>query len=755
MKAMHKEIILESWRFTRGDRPDRTVSVTLPHSYNAHDGQDGGADYWRGEASYETDLAITPRAGRRYLLRVGAAAYKATVYLNGAELARHIGGYSSFHADLTDALREGENTLRITLSNEASDDYYPALADFTFYGGLTRGVRLLELGETHFDVTCRGDAGLLVRSDLSGQDVTLTAEARVKNPLPADRIRYTLTDRAGNPVAEAWREASDPSLTLRLSGVRPWQGVEDPYLYTVRAELVRHNEVLDETSVRHGFRRIALDPERGFLLNGKETPLRGVSRHQDRLGLGSALCRPEQIEDARLIREIGANTVRLAHYQHSPEFYDYCDEYGFIVWAEIPFISRMLEGEAARENARAQLRELIDQNINHASICFWGISNEITIGGTPPSLISQLRELNDLAHSLDPSRLTTMAQVSPLPIEDEQNSITDAVAYNHYFGWYGGELADNEAWLDRFHAAHPDRPIGLSEYGCEGILTYHSDEPRAGDYSEEYQALYHEHMLRVISERRWIWGSYVWNMFDFGCDARDEGGVKGRNNKGLVTFDRRIKKDAYYLYQAHWTKEPMVHLCGRRYAKRVGERVTLKVYSNAPAVTLSVNGKNIIERAAEGGNGRIFLFEDVPLEPGMNTVAAATEEAKDTVFFERVDSVPESYALPESESAPAVSNWFAERAGEDAPPLSFRDGYYSIRDTVDELLESDAAGDVLLGALSSMTGMRLARPMLRMLGGQTVESLLSSPMAKGRLSEADAQALLAHLNHALGEIKKS
>ena len=511
---------------------------------------------------------------------------------------------------------------------------------------------------------------------------------------------------------------------------------------------MRKNQVLDEVKVRHGFRSFFVDPQRGFYLNGELTPLRGVSRHQDRGGKGNALTLEDHREDAELIREVGANAVRLAHYQHSEDFYALCDEYGFVVWAEIPFISRMNPEPEAHGNCISQLTELIAQRYNHPSICFWGIANEITIGGDAEGLEENLRELDALVKRLDPTRLSTIAQVSMLPPDSPLNGITDTVAYNHYFGWYGGELGDNEKWFDGFHESYPERAIGISEYGCEGIISYHGDTPKMGDYSEEYQSVYHEHMLNLLETRPWIWGSYVWNAFDFGCDARDEGGVKGRNNKGLVTIDRKIKKDAFYLYKSYWSDESVLHICGKRYYAR-RDNASVKVYTNLPKVKLLLDGDLVGEKSG----GRVLVFENIALHGGMNRITAVADGAEDVAFLERVDELPEHFTLREDTAEKGVTNWFEGRESSDGGELTFREGYFSVRDTVGDLLQNEVAAKVITDVLSSVSGMALKSSMLMMMADQTVEGMLSGDLAAGRLGEK-VDSVLGMVNAELQKIPK-
>lgn len=752
------ETLQNGWFFTKKELEKVPVTlptedweiISLPHTWNNIDGQDGGADYYRGKCWYVTELTIQPPMPDSLVyLEFQAASSACEVYVNGKKVTEHEGGYSTFRADITSYLEKEKNILAVMVNNKHQDQIYPQMADFTFYGGLYREVNLIYVRKTHFDLDYFGSEGITVSSKITGdRQALMTLHGYVSNPQEFDQVLFTVYDAHGTEVAAISRPAeSDTTAELTMSDLHLWQGVEDPYLYTIDAVVLRHNEVQDQVRVRHGFREFSADPQKGFFLNGKLTPLRGVSRHQDYLGLGNALTFAEHLEDAQLIQELGANTIRLAHYQHSQDFYDLCDEMGFIVWAEIPFISRMNAEPKAHENCISQMKELIYQNYNHSSICFWGISNEITIGGSTPNLLENLRALNNLAHDLDPTRLTTMAQVSALPMDDEQNQITDILSYNHYFGWYGGSYHDNEKWLDAFHEMHPDRALGISEYGCEGIITYHNDDPKAGDYSEEYQALYHEHMAKVIEERPWLWATHIWNMFDFGCDARDEGGVAGRNDKGLVTFDRQVKKDIFYLYQAYWSQKPMIHICSKRYAKRTQDSITVKVYSNLSEVELFVDGTSVEKK--EGY--RVFTFENVPLKDGFTTVTAKSGSYSDTTCFEKVENPVDSYVYVEDESETGVTNWFEYADLEKEREMTFHEGFYSVQDTMDEILKNDEASDILIGAVSGFMNMNVKKSMLQIMGGSRLIDMTSmAPEGK----EEDMKKVFSLINEKLQEIPK-
>ncbi len=740
----------QDWRFVREDAglpaqlPRDWERVDLPHTWNAVDGHDGNGGYYRGKCWYAKSFE-TPRqplAGGRVFVEVLAAGQQAFVYVNGREAACHEGGYSIFRADITDLCKEdGENLLAVACSNENKSSVYPQAADFTFYGGLYRGVNLISVPEAHFDLEYYGGPGLQVTPrPCEDGGAVFELVSWVKGADENFTVLYSVQNEDGEEVASAVRPADQTKVSVYVPDAERWN-IDDPCLYTVTATLQRRNEACDEISVRAGVRSFSCDPEKGFCINGVWTPLRGVSRHQDRLYRGNALTREEHYEDAWIIKELGANTIRLAHYQHSQDFYDACDDLGFVVWAEIPFISVMNADPAAHENCISQMKELIIQNYNHPSICFWGVSNEILIGGISEQLVENHKELNALCKELDSTRLTTIAHVSMTPIDGPMHGLTDVESYNHYFGWYGGKMEDNGPWLDHFHQAHPEICLGLSEYGCEGIVTYHGPNPACKDYSEEYQALYHEHMAKVLDERPWIWSSHVWNMFDFGCAARNEGGVAGRNNKGLVTMDRRTKKDSYYVYQAYWSREPMIHLCGRRYAQRAGETTRIKVYSNQPSVTLYVNGK-----AAGVQNGsKVFTFE-AALEEGFNRITAVAGDLKDSMTLEKVDKEPSIYVLPEvNERAEGVANWFRLAGDLDLKaPMEFPEGRYSVRDTMEEISRSPEAMEVVATAVKLATNMKVAPgegmwDMMKSMSPEKMCQMAGSMMPEGFVESLNAK----------------
>ena len=693
---MKKTILLnEGWEFCKEGVKQ---TVNLPHTWNGIDGQGGSDDgYYRDKCTYTKILPSYP--GKVYLEIKGANAV-CTVKVNGRTAAYHEGGYSTFRAELTNLLTSPKNFLEITVDNSASNKIYPGFADFTFYGGLYRDVNLIyDIPETHFSLDDYGSKGVYITPKINGD---VHVRSVVSGYHTGVKVRYEVLDANGNTVATAGDRQK-----LHVDSPVLWDGMENPYLYTLRAVVTDNGAVMDEVKLRFGFREITFDADKGCFLNGRHIKLKGVSRHQDREKIGNALTIKEHREDLELIKEMGANSIRLAHYQQSGDFYDLCDEMGFLVWAEIPVISRYQK--KAQENALIQLEELIKQNMHHASIFCWGVQNEITITSETPILIEGIKELNAYAKMLDPSRCTTQAQFTMCSPDSELNKITDILAYNHYFGWYMKTCDGLDEWLAKFREANPKLKMGISEYGAEGVLGYFSDSPVQGDYSEGYQAIYHEHYVKTIMETDWIWGSYVWNMFDFGSAMRNEGGVKGRNNKGLITFDRKNKKDAYYIYKAYWSDEKFIHLVGDRYELRTMGKQTFKVYSNCDKVTLKLNGKQKTVSAKA-----VFVFGDMEIKEGENKLTVISGDIKETFTFKGVSEYPAEYRLPEG-SASMVRNWFVDKDDNSNPDC------YSLDDTIGDILKSED----ILGMVKGAAGKLLKSPLMAVVKPFTLRQVLS------------------------------
>lgn len=640
-----------SWLFfgPRGEEQN----INVPHTWNAVDGQDGGNDYWRGTCTYEKTLpAISfDSAVEQVYLEFQGVNASCTVYLNDIEITDHDGGYSTFRVEIGKYLQAGqnENRLKVIVDNSVNDRVYPQKADFTFYGGIYRDVNLLIVNKAHFDLEYFGGSGVMATPQVKDGTADVRVQTYLSECARVGEGRYSVVIKLQDAEGKLVAEAAGNDVNLHVAAPHLWQGVEDPYLYRLCCSLYEGENLLDQVELNIGIRSYTFDPNKGFFLNGKAYPLRGVSRHQDRKGLGNAITKEHHLEDMRLIQEIGANTIRLAHYQHDQYFYDLCDEYGMVVWAEIPYISEHMPN--GRANTVSQMKELIIQNYNHPSIVMWGLSNEITISTKDKQdMLSNHHELNELCHSMDPTRLTTLACYAVCSHFNRSAHISDIVAWNLYLGWYVPGLFLNDLWIKFFHLIYPKRCLGYSEYGCEGMPNLHSSKPKRGDHTEEYQAIYHEYMLSCFERHPYLWGTYVWNMFDFAADARDQGGEAGMNHKGLITFDRQTKKDSFYIYKAWWSKEAVLHICSKRYRERTGSSMQVKVYSNQPEVKLFVNGSF---HASSNGKNHVFTFE-VPLTDEI-VLEAQAGALKDSAVFKRVERENQAYIL--QKSAKNSQNW--------------------------------------------------------------------------------------------------
>ncbi len=731
----------KGWLFSKtatevpSENPKKWEKVNVPHCWNAVDGQDGGGDYHRGTCYYAKSFAKKELPqGEQIYLELRGTNSSADVYLNGKALAHHDGGYSTWRVNITDAL-DKNNLLVIAVDNSKNEIVYPQVADFTFYGGIYRDVNVIAVPNAHFDLDYYGAPGIKVTPEIDGENAKVEVEVYLTN---ADgcTVAYTLRDAEGKVVAET--AGADTKVTLDIEKVHLWHGRKDPYLYTAEAKLLSDGKEIDCVKTNFGCRTFKIDPNEGFFLNGESYPLRGVSRHQDRWGLGNALLPEHHGEDIGYILEMGATTIRLAHYQHDQYFYDLCDKYGLVIWAEIPYIS--VHMPTGRENTISQMKELVSQNYNHPSIVVWGLSNEISMKGSDDDLIDNHKVLNELVHEMDKTRLTTIAVVSMCDINDPYIQIPDVVSYNHYFGWYGGDTSMNGPWMDDFHEKFPNIPLGMSEYGCEA-LNWHTSDPKMGDYTEEYQAYYHEELIKQLFSRKYIWATHVWNMFDFGADARNEGGENGQNHKGLMTFDRKYKKDSFYAYKAWLSDEPFVHLCGKRYVDRVEDVTKVTVYSNLPEVELFVNGKSIGKKQSD----EHFFYFDVP-NKGKSKLKAVAGDCVDESVIKKVKKFNEKYRLKEKG---ALLNWF---------DITEIDGYYSVNDTIGSIMKSDEGKKLFMDMFAEMakgsdmaSGIKLNAGMMKMMGGFTVIRLVN--MA-GTANFTITKEQVLDINAKLNKIKK-
>jgi len=690
--------INDNWLFIK----DKNVSetVTLPHCFNGIDGQSGNGMF-KGECCYQKSLNISEEELEKFIfLEIGAASLVSKVYVNGELAGESSCGFSMYRVFLTPFLKAGENTISIKVDNSRNDTVYPLMADFSFYGGLYRDVSLIISENLHFDLMDNSRDGIyLTQKGLSEGKFELKINGKIINELAEAKdvkVDFKLINKEEEIVymkvidVNVSKEESFELLET-INDVIVWQGVENPYLYKAQIELVYDGQICDKRVIEIGFRKVEITQDKGVFLNGKAIKLNGVSRHQDFDGIGNALTKEHMELDMSIIKEVGANSVRLSHYQHDDYFYTLCDREGILAWAEIPFISVPTTADKENKNAKDQLERLIKQAYNHSSIYCWGVQNEITIAIENEKIYEMVKELATIARELDSSRFIAQANIHSVANESPLNDITDFVGYNLYYGWYYKEMKDLAIRLDEFHNVRPNIPVMVTEYGVDTNPDLHSYNPTVKDYTEEYQLLFQNNALKTFNEREFILGGYVWAMFDFGSEIRNEGGKKGRNQKGLVTIDRKIKKDAFYLCKAYWSKELFVKLAGSRFVNRHEELNDIVVLSNVENIKLYVNGKFVDEL---NDKEPMKKFSNVKLELGKNIVRVeAIDNNKniytDEITLNRTKEADESYVLKKPETTTHVTNWFQKFDLTDVQEVTLKEGYYSTFDTLDELYKNE------------------------------------------------------------------
>ena len=648
MFAQRQDILLNNdwnFRFSHQVQKGTEVRVDLPHTWNAQDALSGKIDYKRGIGNYEKNLFIRPEwKGKRLFIRFEGVNNIADVFINRRHIGEHRGGYGAFIFEITGKVEYGkENSILVRVNNGEQLDIMPLVGDFNFYGGIYRDVHLLITDETCISPLDYASPGVrLIQDSVSHRYAKVRATVDLSNGSSGNqKVELNVRLLDGQRVVKegtknvnlSGNEVMQQELTFEIDQPHLWNGRQDPFLYQAEVTLFRNGQMVDRVTQPLGLRFYRIDPDKGFFLNGKHLPLQGVCRHQDRSEVGNALRPQHHEEDAALMLEMGVNAVRLAHYPQATYFYDLMDKNGIIVWAEIPFVGPggyndkgFVDLPAFRANGKEQLKELIRQHYNHPSICVWGLFNELTELGDNP--VEYIKELNVLAHQEDPTRLTTSAsnQMGDL------NFITDAIAWNRYDGWYGGTPADLGKWLDRMHKDHPEICIAISEYGA-GASIYHQQDslvktvPTSWWHPENWQTYYHIENWKTISSRPYVWGSFVWNMFDFGAAHRTEGDRPGINDKGLVTFDRKVRKDAFYFYKANWNREePMLYLTGKRNTVRTQRLQTITAFTNLSGAELFVNGKSYGKAIPD--SYAILEWKNVELEPGENEIKVVSTNKK-------------------------------------------------------------------------------------------------------------------------------
>ncbi|HEY5585747.1 MAG TPA: glycoside hydrolase family 2 TIM barrel-domain containing protein [Ruminiclostridium sp.] len=642
-----------SWKFYKGilNGSEKEVfddtkwdSIDLPHTWNNLDGQDGGGDFYRGDGWYRKHFTVNEcQFGKKVYVQFDGICQVSDVYVNGKHIGQHIGSFATFRYDITSLLRFGEdNIIAVKANNERSGGIAPyqignqdLWVDFTMFGGIYREVHLLITDKLQIDPLFFGSCGVLI-TQRNVSEVSANIEVTTKIFSHYDQTNAEnceICKVSGSMSLEA-NKGNSFVKSINIGSPHLWNGLKDPYLYQVIVKLLDGDTVVDRVIQPLGLRYFHIDANDGFVLNGVYYDLHGVARHQDRADKGWAISEKEHLEDFNIIREMGSTMIRLSHYQHAQHFLDLCDKNGMVTWAEVCFVGHYFNSKAFDQNVKKQMKELIYQNMNHPAIICWGLLNEINEDG-----IEKVTEsLNNLCHMIDPTRPTTLAMHGGEP--KDWGYLSDVEGHNKYFGWYKyswyenatGEFAD---WADKRHKDFPERKFCISEYGAGANIYQHEanpsqPEPEGQWHSEEYQAFYHEETWKAMKERPFLWCKIIWNAFDFASDPRNEGARPGINDKGLVTHDRKIKKDAYYFYKACWTEEPFVYITERRHKERIDEIISVKVYSNCDLVELEVNGVKI---GSKSSIDRIFKWKEITLLEGENTIETIGKR-NDEIFYD-------------------------------------------------------------------------------------------------------------------------
>ncbi|HTR42210.1 MAG TPA: glycoside hydrolase family 2 TIM barrel-domain containing protein [Pseudomonadales bacterium] len=665
-KGNRQDVNLDSgWKFIRQDvagAQDASfddaswTKLNLPHTWNNYDGQEGNTNYYRGIGWYRKHLSVSRSERDRHLfLKFDGAFLVTDVYINGSFLGEHQGGFSAFTYDATPYLHPGkDNVIAVKVSNAVNTNIPPLDADFTFFGGLYRDVHLLVTDPVQISPLNYSSSGVYLKTtDVSSNSAQLQVTAVISNSTAAAQsimVRSIVTDADKKIVAVLTniatlppQSASNIIAATTIPNPHLWNGLADPYLYQTHVELCRGSKVVDVITQRLGFRYFSVDPNKGFFLNGCHYDLHGVSMHQDWPNHGWAVSDAERETNFKLLREIGATAVRMSHYEHNDYEYQLADQYGIVVWSEIPLINRITESPAFYASAKQQLTELIHQRYNHPSVVCWGVFNEITLrpGPKPVKLVTELAQL---AAQEDPTRFTVSA--ANASDDEPSNWRTELNAINKYFGWYNGKLGEFGPWADNIHSNYPTHCIGVSEYGAGGSVMQHSENPvtepenKSHYHPEEYENLYHEIHWQQMQARPFLWCKFEWTMFDFAVAGRNEGDTPGRNDKGLVTYDRKTRKDAFYFYKANWTTNPMVYITGHTFTNRLTDSVMAKAYANCDSVELFLNGKS---QGTVTSTNCIFTWP-LTLSPGKNEIMAVGNKGKTSVKDSLVWHAPVSTA---------------------------------------------------------------------------------------------------------------
>lgn len=649
--------ISKNWEFSKGSGKQTPAkfwqSINIPHSFNAKDGQDGGGvrggrtGFYRGNVWYRKNLEMPSfDASKRYFINFEAVSIEAEVFLNGKKLGKHRGAFTAFNFEVTDVIKPGNNLLEVKVNNHWKKDMPPLSGDFVMFGGIYRPVQLISTSDSNISPLFFASKGVFLtqKYDAKTKKATVDVKVKLSNKKGSqlnNQVKISVIDANNKVVCEKTEDVKltsgkeiDFNTQIALDNPTLWNGTKNPYVYDVKVELLNNNKVIDCVTEPLGIRNYYIDGKKGFFLNGKHYQLKGVNRHQDRLDKGWAISEADHEEDMKIIREMGANSLRLAHYPQSKYFYGLADKEGMVTIAEVPLVDQVRNNEEFKKNSVFMLKELIYQNYNHPAICFWSISNEI---GNQPTEdgVDLMNRMYKTAKELDSNRPVVLAANK---IFKKENLEVDHVMFNNYPGWYGSDPSAMGGVIDKWYKKYGKDGIGIAEYGAGASIYQHAStkpnkQPSPGGnwHPEEWQTYCHENHYRAIADRPYVWGSYIWNMFDFASVWRTEGDHEGRNDKGLVTYDRQTKKDVFYFYKANWSDKPVVYINQRRFVNRKGLIHDVKVFSNNGETKLFVNGKLMGSKTPD--KVKVVLWKDIKFKPGNNTVTVEANGIKDEITF--------------------------------------------------------------------------------------------------------------------------
>ncbi len=637
--------ISRDWKFFTHSE-NQSQLVNLPHQWNL-DALSGRTDYFRGNGNYMRYIDAKPEwKDKRVFIRFGGANLVADLLINGRYVGRHKGGGEAFAFEIGEYLNyNGRDLVWVVVDNAKDLDVMPTAGNHIEYGGLYREAEIIVQEPTHIALTHYASPGVYVRTKkVSAEKVEGEVEVKVcSDAVVSAMVQLRVLSPTGAEVLSSVQRVrtingtTGTFLPFEIEKPELWSGTVAPSLYKFEVSLTVAGATKDNVTVSSGFRYYEIGNE-GFSLNGTSYPIRGVLLHRDRPLSGTAVSEQEVLEDISIAMEMGANAIRVVGGSHHPSFYSICDRMGLLVINDLPFVGSItLNGkgffntEAFRENGKQQLSEMIFQHYNHPSVIVWNLFSELELRGENP--VGYVRELHSLAKRLDPKRFTSGWSNQ----DGEINFITDLIVWSHSYGWGEGLPSDITVWQEQLHANPEWRALrsGVS-YKCGGSIFHQSDvleKPLTTStwHPERWQTHFHETYLGALREDGLFWGLFVDTLFDYVAKgtSRSAGGV---SDMGVVSFNRQVRKDAFYLYKAVWNEEDeFLHLAEKRWSRRREPQQSIKVYTNLPDVELTVNGEFI---GGQENTTGVVVWNNVVLKQGTNHIEVSSRGLTDQAHIE-------------------------------------------------------------------------------------------------------------------------